>query len=119
MQGVTVTLVKVVKSGISPRGNDLFTETSTDIPGCAFQPQQTSEQTQGAEELIASAKVWMPIKEGQITFADKIIYEGRTYQVDGLPKHFVSPWTGAQAPLQVDLKEVEGVTAHSSGGGAA
>jgi hypothetical protein len=119
MQGVTVTLIRVTRSGISARGNDVLLETPEEISGCAFQPQQTSEQTQGAEEIIASAKVWFPVGTPTPTFADKVTYEGRTYQVDGLPKHFVSPWSGIQAPLQVELREVEGVTAHSSGGGNA
>ena len=118
MKGITVTLVHVRKTGINARGNDVFAETSEDIDGCAFQPGQTSEQTQGAEELIANAKLWIPIDESQVTFNDKVIVNGRTYQVDGMPKRFTSPFSNNQAPLQLDLKEVEGVTAHQSGGNA-
>lgn len=116
MNGITVTLVHVTKTGINARGNAVYAETTEDIGGCAFQPGQTSEQTQGAEELIANGRLWIPIDESQVTFNDKVIINGRTYQVDGMPKRYTSPFSGTSAPLQLDLKEVEGVTAHQSGG---
>lgn len=115
MQGITITIVTVVKSGIDSYGNDVFTKTSMDIDGCVFVPQQTSESVQGSDQTIASAKAYVPTGTS-ITFADQVIVAGRTYEVDGQPKDWTSPFTGINLWNEIDLREVTGASAHVGSG---
>lgn len=119
MQGITVTLVTVVKSGIDDYGNDVFSCTSADIDGCVFVPQQTSESVQGSDQTLASAKVYVPADlatADSITFADQVIVAGRKYEVDGQPKTWTSPFTGITPWTELDLREVTGASAHVGAG---
>jgi hypothetical protein len=116
--GVTVTYMTVTVAGQDERGNDVYATAETVLPNCAFVPQQTSEATQGAEQVIGNAKIYINPPEGLVpTPLDYILYNGKKYQVDGDSAQWVSPFTGVQSPVMLDLREVTGASAHTSGGG--
>lgn len=112
MQGVTVTLTTVTVNGRDGYGNDATITSTRDVTGCAFVPQQTSESTQGAEEVIANAKLYLPAGT-VVGHLDRIEYNGVTYQVQGNSSAWVSPFTASQSPVMVDLREVSGGSAHT------
>lgn len=64
---------------------------STDVTGCSVQPATTSLSEDGrvlgiSEGYTAYVPITADVKEG-----DHIIFEGETYEIDGVPKH----WVGA------------------------
>lgn len=110
--GVTVTLIHSEVTGRDSRGNDVRTTTETQVSGCAFIPGGTSENTEGTIQVTADAEVYMP-SGTQVTPEDQVRYQGVTYNVDGAPGTWTSPFTAIQGPVLVRLKVVTGASGRS------
>lgn len=104
--GETVSLVTRVKSGTDAYGNDIWTETATDVPG-AFVPGGSTEQLQGQDVVTTQPTVLLP-PDTSVTAVDAVDVAGQRFEVDGMPNVWTSPLTGRQFGVEVRLKRVTG-----------
>lgn len=78
----------------------------TTVTGCSVQPQTTSLSQDG--RVLGTSEGWKAyIPEGTaVEEGDHIIFEGETYEIDGIPQ----PWTGPilTSHIQLNLKRWEG-----------
>jgi hypothetical protein len=115
--GVTVTYQAVTVGKPDDRGNDTYEAVNYTVNNCVWVPEQTSESTQGAEEIIGNAKLYLVPPDGVTpTPLDRILYSGHTYQVTGDPSQWTSPFTSLTTPVMLNLREVTGGSAHTSSG---
>lgn len=78
------------------------------IPGCGFNPGQSSEPLQDARNaVITQPEVYAPFGS-DVLAGDRLVVRGRTYDVQGDPASWVSPFTGWAPGMVVPLKIVEG-----------
>lgn len=81
---------------------------SLDIDGCGFNPGQSSEPVQTARNaVITRPEVYAPA-DADVLAGDRLVVRGVTYEVDGRPQSWVSPFTGWAPGLVIVLKDVEG-----------
>lgn len=79
-----------------------------DISGCAFDPGGSSEALDLARNVVTTQpKVYAPAGS-DIAAADRVVVRGVTYEVDGNPALWRSPFTGWEPGLVVALKSSEG-----------
>lgn len=110
--GITVTRLRAA-SEIDPYSQeavetDWTSPASLDIPGCAFNPGRSAEPTQDARNaVITQPEVYAPFGSDVLS-GDRLVVHGDTYDVDGKPAAWQSPFTGWEPGLVITLKEVEG-----------
>lgn len=87
-------------------GNDVYTETDTDVTGVPVWPRNASEKVQGEDTLITG--LWAVLPSSVNVFAvDEVTVYGQRYKVDGEPGNFtLSPLTGFNLGHQVALTRV-------------
>jgi hypothetical protein len=69
---------------------------SIDVPGCVIYPATTGETVDvGRNQAEERLTVLMPTGT-DITYADRLIIRGNTYDVDGFPHDYHHPITGWQ-----------------------
>lgn len=79
-----------------------------EIPGCGFNPGQSSEPVQDARNsVVTQPEVYAPAGT-DVLAGDRLVVRGVTYDVDGTPADWRSPFTGWAPGLVVALKGVEG-----------
>jgi hypothetical protein len=79
-----------------------------DIPGCAFNPGVSSEPLQNARNaVITRPEVYAP-PGADVLAGDRLVVRGVTYEVQGNPQDWISPFTGWHPGLVVPLEAVEG-----------
>jgi hypothetical protein len=118
VNGQTVTLSRPTQTGTDRYNDPVWTWTDTDIAGCAWVPRETSEATQGAEEVTFDAECYLPPGTA-VSPLDRITRNGETFEVFGHVSDWISPFTQVRAPVRVRVRRVQGVSAHSvSAGGA-
>lgn len=104
--GVNVTVVSRAVSGTDSLGNDVFTLTKTVVLG-AFAPGGSTELVQGQDIVITQPVAYLP--PGTVVGpSDAVQVAGTTYEVDGSPNAWLSPFTGWQPGVEVRLKAVTG-----------
>ena len=102
----TVTLVKRVKSGTDALGNDVYTESTTDVPG-AFNPGTSAELVQGQDVVTTQPTVFLP-PGTDVSAIDAVDVAGQRFEVDGDPKDWRNPFTGWTPGVEVKLRRVTG-----------
>lgn len=102
----TVTLVKRVKSGTDGLGNDVFTTTTTDVPG-AFNPGTSAELVQGQDVVTTQPTVYLPAGT-DVVATDAVQVAGEQFEVDGSPNVWTNPFTGWAPGVEVKLRRVTG-----------
>jgi hypothetical protein len=79
-----------------------------EISGCGFNPGQSSEPVQDARTaVIARPEVYAPAGS-DVHAGDRLTVRGVTFEVDGNPADWRSPFTGWSPGLVIPLKNVEG-----------
>lgn len=79
-----------------------------EIPGCGFNPGQSSEPVQNARNaVITKPEVYAPA-DADVLAGDRLVVRGKTYEIDGDPQDWRSPFTGWRPGLVLVLKRVEG-----------
>lgn len=79
-----------------------------DIDGCGFNPGQSSEPLQEARNAVTSQpEVYAPFGSDVLS-GDRIVVRGKTYDVDGEPADWRSPFSGWSPGMVIVLKRVEG-----------
>lgn len=82
--------------------------TSLSIDGCGFDPGGTGERLDLARNVITTQpKVYAPTGS-DVLASDRLVVRGVTYEVDGRPEDWRSPFTGWQPGLVIPLKASEG-----------
>lgn len=116
MIGIPVTQLRAAVTGQDSRGNDIIGRTPEAVQALAFVPGQTTEATQGTEQVTANAELYLMFgatvsPEDQFELAD-----GTIWDVQGQSSPFSSPFTGAGGTVMVRLKRVTGASAHTVAG---
>lgn len=104
--GQIVTLVRRVKSGRDPFGNDVWSETRTDVRG-VYSPGGSTEIVQGQDLVISQPTVALPPRV-DLTAVDAVEVNGDVYEVEGSPSAPQSPFTSWQPGVIVKLRRVTG-----------
>jgi len=100
--GVTVT---VLRSGGHDRYGNPLPEEEHEIPGCAVAPG-TTEDVSGRDPRTTVDYTVLAPAGTDVLGQDRIRLPapwGGTWQVDGEPRHFVSPFTGWHPGVQIRL----------------
>lgn len=92
----------------APAGVSWRTPDELEIPGCAFNPGTSTEPVQDARNaVITRPEVYAPAGSDVLP-GDRLVVRGVTYEVDGRPADYRSPFTGWAPGLVILLKDVEG-----------
>jgi hypothetical protein len=94
---------------LAPRdadGNDTYTTVQTVTQG-AFDPGGSTELVQGQDLVITQPTVLLPPGTA-VGPLDAVSVAGVTYEVDGSPNAYTSPFTGWQPGVVVKLRAVTG-----------
>jgi hypothetical protein len=79
-----------------------------DIPNCAFDPGDSLEPlAAGRDAVLTKPTVYAP-SGSDVTALDRLIVRGRTWQVDGDPSDYRSPFSGWRPGMVIHLKAVSG-----------
>jgi hypothetical protein len=103
---ITVTLVRRTKGAPDAAGNDTFT-TSASTVKALFAPGTSVEQIQGQDTVTTSPIVYLEASTDPRAI-DAVVIAGTTYEVDGVPNVWTSPWTGWTPGVEVRLRTVSG-----------
>lgn len=108
--GETVTRLRATVTTDSTNSTqyDWTSPAHLDIPGCAFDPGSSSEPLEtGRTAVITQPTVYAPAGSDVLP-ADRMVVRGVTYEVDGRPASWVSPFSGWAPGMTVVLRDVEG-----------
>lgn len=105
--GETVTLLRRALTGQDQYGNDVYSDTATDLRGCVVVPRNSSELVQGQDTIIVGLTLYAPAGTA-LAATDRFSVRGLEYEVDGEPGEYRSPLTGSRGPVQVALTRVTG-----------
>ena len=107
--GVTVTFLKRTVTGVDVKGNDVYSDTTMDVPYCVLDQGASAEVVQGTEQVTTDVTVYAPPGTDVGAF-DAFIVNGVKYEVQGNPASPVSPFTSFQGPVEIRGKIVEGAS---------
>lgn len=105
--GKTVTLVTRSVTGQDAFGNDVYTESSSDVAQVPVWPRGATELVQGQDTTITGLSALLP-EWTNVAAIDAVIVDGNRYEVDGEPGRFESPFTGLNPGVLVNLSRVAG-----------
>jgi hypothetical protein len=105
----SITLLKRTRVGTNPDGNDVLTTTEVVVPGCVVWPGHggTERSPGDRDTTVASINVLIP-PGTVVTNLDGVRWRGKTYEVEGDPDFFSSPFTGTAPGVLVRLTKLEG-----------
>lgn len=105
--GVTATFHARTVSGQDAYGDDQYTDATTDVPGCVFDPGTSTELVQGQDMLRTQPTLYAPAGT-PVSDVDRVTVNGATYDVDGSPNALTSPFSGWSPGVVIRLKAVTG-----------
>ena len=115
--GQTWTLMQRAVTSEDSYGNDVTTVTEIAMPGCIFQPGQTSEATQGADEVTYDARLFYPqgITIGPLDQVQSPPELGSIpFEVQGALSNWISPFTQIPGYQMARLRQIIGGSAHTA-----
>lgn len=80
---------------------------ATTINGCAFAPSASSEDNSNRALVEADAILYVPSGTDLVS-TDRVTVRGTTYDVDGQPEDWRSPYTTRRPGIAVPLRVVDG-----------
>jgi hypothetical protein len=105
--GVTITITSVTTTD-DGLGNTTETVTETTWGPCAVAPRYATESTDPrVPPVIVGKMVYGP--RVALDSDDRLVIDGVTYQVDGLPGEWTNPFTGWDAGIEVPVKRASAV----------
>ena len=105
--GKTVTLLSRAATGRDSLGNDVYTDTSTNVAGCIVYPRGSQELVQGQDLVTDGLTVLFPPGTA-VKATDRAVVDGVTYEVDGEPSVWSNPFVSIADCVQANLKVVTG-----------
>lgn len=87
---------------------DWTTPDELPIEGCAFDPGTSSEPLEQARDAVLTKPTVYAPADADVLATDRLVVRGRTWQVDGDPADYRSPFDGWTPGLVVHLKAMEG-----------
>jgi len=110
--GEDITVTTVTQSGTDEYNNPVYSRTSIVRKG-AFAPTIGLESTTGQDQVVSQPQVLFTGQDADdvaavVTSKSEITVRGKTYQVDGEPEDWRSPFTGWHAGLVIPLKRTTG-----------
>lgn len=105
--GESVTLHTRGVTGQDGDGNDVYGDTATTLTNIPVWPRASSELTQGEDLLITGLSALLPA-DTSVRGIDKVTVYGDSYEVDGEPGRYMSPFTGLEPGVLVNLTRVTG-----------
>lgn len=110
--GETVTRLrataKLDRSSGEMTGADWISPSTLVILGCAFDPGTSTEPLErGRDAVLTQPTVYAPAGS-DVLAGDRLVVRGRTWEVDGDPGDFRSPFTGWHPGVAIALKAVSG-----------
>ena len=107
--GLTLTVIKRIDSGNRDEmGNVIYDEKPVKVSNCVFQSQSSTENLEFADQLLVTNVVFMPAGS-DVQSVDAIEVFGDRYEVVGDPNSYISPFSGHQSPIRVNLSKIRGV----------
>lgn len=110
--GETVILHSRAATGQDEYGNDVFTVTDTSLDNVPIWPRNSSELLQGEDLTIAGLQALLPAGTSVWAIDSLTVqtgaYAGRSYEVDGEPGYYTSPFTGRAPGVLVNLTRITG-----------
>jgi hypothetical protein len=103
----TMTLIKRTVSGVDDYGNDVYSEASTKVVQCVFQPSGSTENLVFADQVATTDTIFMPYGT-DVTALDLIEYKGDRYEVTGAPSSWQSPFSGRVSPMRIAVTLITG-----------
>jgi len=80
-----------------------------DIPGCAWAPGSSTEDTDARAQVITHGELYIPVTDIPVTAQCRITFpDGREWTVMGEPQWWDSPYTGARPGGVLSLQRVTG-----------
>lgn len=104
--GETVTLITRTVTGQDGDGNDVYGSTPTTLTNVPVWPAGASELVQGQDTAITGLYALLP-PGVDVSTVDAVSVYGDTYEVDGQPGRYASPFTGLNPGVLVHLTEVK------------
>lgn len=77
------------------------------IPGCSVQPASTGLSQDGRVLGVSEGLVCYMPPDADVLVGDRIIYQGETYTITGVPKQWFSP-SGGLDNIQLNLQRWQG-----------
>lgn len=107
--GEPVTRVRRVATGGTDRfGHPVTTDAQVSVGSAAFDPGGTREAVEvGRAPVVTTPKLYFTDRP-DLASGDRVIVRGVTFEVDGDPADWRSPWGGPLGGLVVELKRVTG-----------
>lgn len=105
-QTVTVLTASLVAGDYNTQVRDWDNATETVIGGCTVDYTSASETRQAADQTTTRAQLYLPPRAMRITEWMRIRWDGRTWDVDGVPAH--AEGAGPLSGQVVSLLEVKG-----------
>jgi len=107
---VNMTLVRRVLTGTPDAyGNDVYTDVMIQVPQCVFVPAGSSENLVFTDQVSQTDTIFFP-PGVVVTALDAVIYNGDTYEIQGEPSYWTSPFSGRESPIRINVTRVTGVT---------
>ena len=104
------TIVRLRATIITQRGSEIPDWTNTDqltITGCSMQPASTSLTQDGRIQGITDGYTCYLPPGADVIAGDRILYNGKTYTINGEPRAWTSP-TGLASNTQLQLERWSG-----------
>lgn len=110
IRGETVTVITRTKTGgLDAKGNDVYEDTPVDVSGAVVWPRGSTEQIQRQDQVSTGLTVLLPASSPvKPTAISRMIVRGDTYEVDGNPGDWRSPFTSRRPGFEVQLTRVTG-----------
>ena len=108
--GVSAFVYSFIGDAEDDYGNvtETWSASFAELQGCAFDPGSSSEpRLQGHDRVIVEPTLYIPF-EADVKPRDRVRVEGVTYEVEGQPRRWRSPFTGRTPGAVVTLRLVEG-----------
>jgi hypothetical protein len=88
----------------------VLTETRVKVYNCVFVPAGSSESLAFQDQVATTDTIFMPAGTN-VTALDAIEYNGDTYEINGEPSAWTSPFSGRVSPIRINVSRISGVAA--------
>lgn len=105
-QTVTVLEASLVDGDYNTKVRDWDHPTRTPISGCTVDYTSNSRTRQAGDQTLTRALLLMPPRAKEITTGMRVAWDGRTWEIDGVPAHAAG--AGPLSGQTVNLLEVKG-----------